>query len=305
MPKLVKKASPIVTKPAPAPPARPAVTKPVKPALAPAVFRKPVAPTPAPPLPDPEPVEGEIVYEETPQDQPDSTYQGRLVTGQSGSSEPDSTGNVPVDESDDLIPTPAVKLPPPNPTAHLAQVEGFERRDFDSGAVAAILKLRFEDNDREDNFTIWLPPLFVTNFMEVVAGPEGTLPNEEGDRDATPPVKGNMQLNQYLRNVASGDKTAVMQKLMAIGTEQGHTRKQLGIDAAPDSVDSWFEITNAILVGVRVIALCRKDRNPQDPAFANNLRVQGVLAPSVLDDPRQKMLKPFNGKSGYVFAWEA
>jgi hypothetical protein len=114
-----------------------------------------------------------------------------------------------------------------------------------------------------------------------------------------------MQLNQYLRNVASGDKTAVMQKLMAIGTEQGHTRKQLGIDAAPDSVDSWFEITNAILVGVRVIALCRKDRNPQDPAFANNLRVQGVLAPSVLDDPRQKMLKPFNGKSGYVFAWEA
>lgn len=211
-------------------------------------------------------------------------------------------GEVDTAAENDLIPTPQVKLPPPNPTAHKATITGFERKDFDSGAVAAQVKLHFDDNDREDNYTIFLPALFVSNFSEVVADPEGTLPNEPADEERQ--IKGNMQLNQYLRNVASGDRTAVCQKLMSIAAEQNHTRKSLGITDIPDSIDGWFDITASILVGVEVIALCRKDRNAQDPAFANMLRVQGVLAPSVLDDPKQKVLKPFNGKSGYVFAWE-
>ena len=278
MPTTVKK---LVSKPPMKAPVKQAPAKPtVKPAPARAVAK------PAP-VAEPEIQEAEIVYEEVAPAETEEQIQGQPAEGD--------------DSADDLIRTPTIKLPPPKPTAHRSEITGVERRDFDSGAVAMQIHLHFQDNDKDDNYTLFMPALFVENFAEVVEAPENTLPNEEGDKERG--VKGNKQLDQFLRNVASGDRTAVLQKLGAIAKSQGRSRTTLQLTDYPTTFDEFVEQNAAILSGVEVIALCRPDRNAE-PQFANTLRVQSLIDPAILDDPKQKVLKPFNGKSGYVLAWE-
>lgn len=187
---------------------------------------------------------------------------------------------------DALFPdTPTVDSPIPPPDVHRGRINGVTLQVFDSGATAIKVALTSLDRGFDTEFPIFLPTLFANNIKV----DPNTLPTGEVN-PLTGELKGD-QHTQYARTVRNSKGTATLQVLANIGVKQG--RKPTG---TPTDTASLTESLNTLLSGCEVVFTRSCDKNPQDPRYADVLRVRNVLDIGEMNNPKRF--------KNYKKAWE-
>jgi hypothetical protein len=174
-----------------------------------------------------------------------------------------------VDLMNDVLATPELETPTPDPDAHRGVIDAITLERFDSGSAAMKLHLTSLDAAFSTDYLIFLPKAFVD---DIKVDPN-TLPAEEG----------NNQRSQYTINVANSTKDAELQNLRAIATEAGRSTEGM---TAPTNIEEYVQLHNDLLAGVTVVFARKADVKAEDPKYRNRMRVKRIYAESVQYKPK-------------------
>ena len=181
---------------------------------------------------------------------------------------------------EDVLDTPALKLPPTPAEAHQGKIDGVTLDRFESGATAITFAVTSVNVPTvSDTIRLFLP----AGFVEDIHVDPSTLPTEEK----------NNQQQQYAIGVKNTDGTATLQEIRRIAYEQGRTTEGL---EKPETIDDFVAALNHLVVGMDVVFTRRPNTKAEDPRFRNRLQGSSILNPNVVNNP--KMLKK------YVKLWE-
>jgi hypothetical protein len=169
-----------------------------------------------------------------------------------------------VDLMNDVLATPELETPTPDPDAHRGVIDAITLERFDSGSAAMKLHLTSLDAAFSTDYLIFLPKAFVEDIKV--------------DPRTLPAVEGNNQQSQYTINIANSTKDAELQNLRAIATEEGRSTEGF---AAPTNIEEYVQLHNDLLAGVNVIFTRKADVKAEDPKYRNRMRVKRILPQSV------------------------
>jgi hypothetical protein len=169
-----------------------------------------------------------------------------------------------VDLMNDVLATPELETPTPDPDAHRGVIDAITLERFDSGSSAMKLHLTSLDAAFSTDYLIFLPKAFVEDIKV--------------DPRTLPAVEGNNQQSQYTINIANSTKDAELQNLRAIATEEGRSTEGF---AAPTNIEEYVQLHNDLLAGVNVIFTRKADVKAEDPKYRNRMRVKRILPQSV------------------------
>jgi hypothetical protein len=187
---------------------------------------------------------------------------------------------------DDVLSTPELETPPAVPDAHRGVIDSVSETTFETGTTAIVIGLRSLDTGAEQEYKIFPPQEFVTDFAAVTANPASLS-------DAVPAGKKQSPKQRYAAVVANSDKDAELQRLRAIAAEAGRTTAGL---AKPTTFAEFIGVLNTLLSNVEVIFTRTADEKNENPAYRKRLNVNRIHGPSILSSP--KALKK------YKKAWE-
>lgn len=196
--------------------------------------------------------------------------------------------------SDALATGPLPAAPRRDPEAHRALIMGVslnhnEQRNTYSMLITAISQHTAKDY----KYYIPLPKTFVAN---ITVDPN-TL--STGTPDPARPGKmlpGTNERETYAIRLQNSDGTGEVQKLRFIAAQNGKTiPKELASQIT--DIGKWIDVHNVLLTNLPVVMTLKADENPDEPQFANVLRVKGFF------NEREVMTNP-RALKGYARAWE-
>jgi len=174
--------------------------------------------------------------------------------------------------------TPTIKKEPPKGQVHETTVTGVDSRTFDSGATALVISLKSENTGRMFDHMLFLPTFFVENVKvnpETLSQekPVKTRENAEGEEEQ---YEGQSDQQQYAVRIRNEAGTGDLETLFAVAVQQGRAD---GVDLNFTNFDELVTVLGKVLPGTEFLMTLGADKNPKDPAFADNLRVRRLINP--------------------------
>lgn len=201
-----------------------------------------------------------------------------------------------VQSQEDVFATPVIEVPPSQPDAHRAVINGVILKHIDSRENWPVIEIELTSIDVptiQDKIAVFVPK----GFEEHVD--QGT----KFDTKTLPQVKGSFwteEQTMFARNIANGDNAAVLQTLVfnqdSVARRSGRDPIELGLKK-PTNLEEYTENISKMLIGLECI-VTRRERGGDDPAFKHQLQMKRIFAA----DEYERNPKFFRK---YVLAWDS